>query len=378
MDFNYSEEQQMLADTLARFVADAYPLATRRKLAASQVGFSLDYWQQFADLGLLGLTVPEQYGGLDGAPADTLIVMQAFGRGLVLEPYVSTAVLGVALLSAAGTEQQKSQWLPAIAAGSKRLALAALEPEARFDLWHASTSAERIADVHVLNGRKSVVLHGDSADALIVSARTSGAECDHEGITLFVVDAKATGVEVKGFANIDGQRSAEVTLSNVVVGADAVIGGVDDGYELLEFAVDTGIAALCAEAVGCMEKLLEITAEYLRTRTQFGRAIGTFQALQHRVADMAIAIEQARSAAYLAAARVQEPNALERRKAVSAAKALVGRSGRYIGQQAVQLHGGMGMTDELAVGHYFKRLTCIDMTWGNSEHHTERYAEASL
>jgi alkylation response protein AidB-like acyl-CoA dehydrogenase len=353
-------------------------LATRRTLAASQFGFSPDYWQQFADLGLLGLIVPEQYGGLNGTPADTLIVMQAFGRGLVLEPYVSTAVLAVALLSAAGTEQHKSQWFPAIAAGSKRFALAALEPEARFDLWHVRTTAEKVADVHVLNGRKSVVLHGDSADALIVSARTSGTEGDHEGITLFVVDTKATGVEIKGFANIDGQRSAEVTLGNVVVGADAIIGSVDEGYEPLELAVDTGIAALCAEAVGCMEKLLEITAEYLRTRTQFGRTIGTFQALQHRVADMAIAIEQARSAAYLAAARLQEPDALERRKAVSAAKAPVGRSGRTIGQQAVQLHGGMGMTDELAVGHYFKRLTCIDMTWGNSEHHTERYGEASL
>lgn len=375
MDFNYSEEQQMLADTLARFVADAYPLEARRKLAASPLGFSQDHWQQFADLGLLGLNVPEQYGGLNGAPADTLIVMQAFGRGLVLEPYLSTAVIGVALLSASGTEQQKSRWLPDICAGSKRLALAALEPEARFDLWQVGTRAERVADHYVLNGRKSVVLHGDSADALIVSARTSATECDRDGITLFLIDAHADGIGIKGFANIDGQRSAEVTLDNVVVGADAVLGSVDEGYEQLEFTVDSGIAALCAEAVGCMEKLLEITAEYLRTRTQFGRAIGSFQALQHRVADMAIAIEQARSAAYFAAARVQEADPVERRKAVSAAKALVGRSGCFVGQQAVQLHGGMGMTDELAVGHYFKRLTCIDMTWGNAEHHTELYGE---
>lgn len=377
MDFNYSEEQQMLADTLNRFIADAYSLDARRKLAATQLGFSSGHWQQFADLGLLGLTVPEQYGGLDGTPADTLIVMQAFGRGLVLEPYLSTAVLAVALLSAAGTEQQKSRWLPAIAAGSSRLALAALEPEARFDLWQVGTRAERIADHHVLNGSKSVVLHGDSADALIVSARTIAAEGDREGITLFLVDARAAGVVIKGFASIDGQRSAEVTFDNVVVGADAIIGAVDEGYELLELTVDTGIAALCAEAVGCMEKLLEITAEYLRTRKQFGRSIGSFQALQHRVADMAIAIEQARSAAYFAAARVRGADRVERRKAVSAAKALAGRSGRYVGQQAVQLHGGMGMTDELAVGHYFKRLTCIDMTWGNTEHHTELYGETS-
>jgi alkylation response protein AidB-like acyl-CoA dehydrogenase len=375
MDFNYSEEQQMLADTLARFVEDAYPLEARRRLVATKPGFSPEYWEQFAELGLLGLNVPEQYGGLNGTPADTLIVMQAFGRGLVLEPYLSTAVLGVALLSMAGSEQQKSHWLPAIAAGSRRVALATLEPEARFDLWQIGTRAGRTADAFILNGRKSVVLHGDSADALIVSARTSGAADDREGITLFLVDANAAGVGIKGFANIDGQRSAEVTFENVILSAGDVIAAVDQGYEPLEFAIDTGIAALCAEAVGCMEKLLEITAEYLRTRTQFGRTIGTFQALQHRIADMAIAIEQARSAAYLAAARVSEPDALERRKAVSAAKALIGRSGRYVGQQAVQLHGGMGMTDELAVGHYFKRLTCIDMTWGNSEHHIERYGE---
>lgn len=373
MDFNYSEEQQMLADTLARFVADAYSLDARRKLAASKLGFSSEHWQQFADLGLLGLNIPEQHGGLNGTPADTLIVMQAFGRGLVLEPYLSTAVLGAALISASGSEQQQSQWLPAIAAGSKRLALATLEPESRFDLWHITTRAERIADHHVLNGCKSVVLHGDSADALIVSARTSADEDDRDGVTLFLVDANAVGVDIRGFPNIDGQRSAEVTFNNVVVPADAILGAVDEGYEPLELTVDTGIAALCAEAVGCMETLLEITTEYLRTRTQFGRPIGTFQSLQHRVADMAIAIEQARSAAYLAAARVQAPDLLQRRQAVSAAKALVGRSGRYVGQQAVQLHGGMGMTDELAVGHYFKRLTCIDMTWGNTEHHTERY-----
>jgi alkylation response protein AidB-like acyl-CoA dehydrogenase len=375
MDFNYSDEQQMLADTLARFVADAYPLEARRKLAASELGFSSEYWQQFADLGLLGLNIPEQHGGLGGTPADTLIVMQAFGRGLVLEPYLSTAVLGAALISASGSQQQQSNWLPAIAAGSKRLALATLEPESRFDLWHIATRAEQIADHYVLNGRKSVVLHGDSADALIVSARTSAGEGDCDGITLFLVDANAAGVGIQGFPNIDGQRSAEVTLHNVVVQADAIIGAVDAGYEPLELTVDTGVAALCAEAVGCMEKLLEITAEYLRARTQFGRAIATFQSLQHRVADMAIAIEQARSAAYLAAARVHDPDTLQRRRAVSAAKALVGRSGRYVGQQAVQLHGGMGMTDELAVGHYFKRLTCIDMTWGNTEHHTERYGE---
>ena len=375
MDFNYSDEQQMLADTVARFVADSYSLETRRKLAASELGFSARYWQEFAELGLLGLNVPEEAGGMNGTPVETMIVMHEFGRGLVLEPFLSTAVVAAALIGKTGSEPQQAQWLGAIAAGSKRLALATLEPGARFDLWQVGTQAEKSASGFLLNGRKCVVLNGDSADALIVSARTGGGESERDGITLFLIDANADGVHIKGFPNIDGLRSAEITLTKVAVSRDAVIGEVDRGYEPLERAVDTGVAALCAEAVGCMEKLLEVTAEHLRTRKQFGRAIGSFQALQHRIAEMAIAIEQARSCAYLAAARVQEANASERRKAVSAAKALVGRCGRFVGEQAVQLHGGMGMTDELAVGHYFKRLTCIDMTWGDTEHHTELYGE---
>ena len=375
MDFNYSEEQQMLADTLSRFVKHAYSLEVRRKLAASESGFSDDHWRHFAQQGLLGLNVPQEYGGLGGEPVETLIVMQALGRGLVLEPYLSTAVLGAGLLTAAGNAEQRSGWLPAIVDGTKRLALAALEPQARFDLAQVRTSAEPKAEGYVLNGRKSVVLHGDSADALIVSARTRGEDSEREGVSLFLVNADVSGLGVRGFPSIDGQRCAEVTLSNVFVGRDAMIGAVDGGHALLEQCVDTGIAALCAESVGCMEMVLEITVDYLRTRTQFGRPIGTFQVLQHRVADMAIAIEQARSAAYLAAGRLRDSDSVERRKAISAAKALVGRSGRYVGQQAIQLHGGMGMTDELAVGHYFKRLTCIDMTWGDAQHHTELYAQ---
>jgi alkylation response protein AidB-like acyl-CoA dehydrogenase len=375
MDFNYSEEQQMLADTLERFIADHYAIDTRRKLAASELGFSQAHWQQFAELGLLGLQVPEAHGGLNGTPADSLIVMNYIGRGLVLEPYLSTAVLAAGLLAKAGSESQQQQFLPAIAAGTRRIALATLEPAGRFDLWHIGLRAARHEHGFVLNGKKCVVLHADSADALIVSTRTAGIDNERSGVSLLLIDRHAPGVTINGFTNIDGQRSAEISFTDVLVNSDALIGHLDAGYELLEWTVDRGIAALCAEAVGCMEKLLEITAEYLRTRQQFGRAIGSFQALQHRVADMAIAIEQARSAAFLAAAKVDVADARERRKAISAAKYLVGRSGRYVGQQAVQLHGGMGMTDELAVGHYFKRLTCIDMTWGNSEHHTELFGE---
>ena len=361
----------MLADTVGRFVDDAYALEARRKLAAGALGFSEEHWQLFAELGLLGLNVPEQHGGLGNTPMETFIVMHAFGRGLVLEPYWSTAVVAANLISAVGNSDQQSQWLPAIVEGSKRFALATFEPEARFDLAEIRSRAERTATGYVLNARKAVVPHGASADVLIVSARTDGPCMSRRGISLFVVDAHAPGVTIEGFPNIDGQRSAEITLRDVSVGSDAVIGEFNGGYVPLEYAVDVGLAALCAEAVGCMEQLITVTAEYLRTRRQFGRPIGTLQALQHRIADMAIATEQARSAALFAAARVGDADVSTRRKAVSAAKAMVGRSGRTVGQLAVQLHSGMGMTDELAVGHYFKRLTCIDMTWGNADHHTE-------
>lgn len=375
VDFNYTEEQQMLADTVERFIADAYPLEKRRQLAASTLGFSAEYWQQFAEMGLLGLMVPEQYGGLGSSSVEALIVMQALGRGLVLEPYASTAIVAARLLTAYGNDQQKADWLPSIAEGSKRFALATFEPQARFDLAHIGSRAERSLTGFLLNARKAIVMHASSADVLIVSARTSGDENDRSGVTMFAVDAKASGVSIEGFPNIDGQRSAEVTLRDVALEASAVIGHIDGGIEPLEYAVDVGLVALCAEAVGCMEQLIAVTAEYLRTRRQFGRAIGTFQALQHRVAEMTVATEQARSAALMAAARVEDPDRAQRRKAISAAKALVGRSGRTVGQLAVQLHGGMGMTDELAVGHYFKRLTCIDKTWGDSDHHTELVGE---
>jgi alkylation response protein AidB-like acyl-CoA dehydrogenase len=375
MDLGYSAEQQMLADTVRRFIDREYSFEARRKLAGTDAGFSEDNWRLLADLGLLGLNVPEQFGGLGSGPVDTLIVMQALGRGLVVEPYLSTAVVGAALLSEAGSAEQKQAMLPGIVAGTRRLALAVLEPEGRFDLWRVATTATHSGDSYLLNGRKSVVLHGQSADTLIVSARTGGAVGDEAGISLFLVDARAPGVASVGFPTIDGQRCAEIRLSNVAVAASAAVGPVGAAYALLESTVDRGIAALCAEAVGAMERLIEITAEFLRTRKQFGKPLGSFQALQHSMADMLVALEQARSMALLAAARVGDPDPAERRRAVSAAKAMIGRCGRAIGERAVQLHGGMGMTDELCVGYYFKRLTCIDMTWGNTDHHVELYGK---
>ncbi|TDN59243.1 acyl-CoA dehydrogenase [Paraburkholderia sp. BL10I2N1] len=373
MDFTLVEEQQMLADVVGRFVDNEYGFEARRRLAATPQGWSAEHWSTLAKMGLLALNVPEQYGGLAASPAETMIVMEAFGRGLVLEPYLSSAVLGTRLIGRAAHETHKASWLNSLAGGTLKTALATLEPGARFDLWNVTTMARASGTGYVLNGRKGVVLHGDSADVLLVSARTSGGATDTAGITLFAVDAKAPGVTVKGFPALDGQRVAEITLAEVEVGADAVLGAVGEGYPLLEWTVDHGIFALCAEAVGTMAKLADLTYDYLRTRKQFGSPIGKFQALQHRAADILTAVEQARSMVYFAAAKLDGDDASESHRAVCAAKAMIGRSGRFIAQQAVQLHGGMGMTDELSVGWYVKRLTCIDMTWGNIEHHVELY-----
>lgn len=375
MDFSLSQEQQMLVDTLQRFTLKEYPFESRRRLAQSDLGFSSDNWNAFADLGLLGLILPEELGGMGGGSADTLLVMEQFGRALVLEPFISTAVLGASLIAELGTSDQKQELLPAVIEGRRLIASAFLEPAARFDLWHVESTAVRRDDGFVLDGRKAVVLDGASADLLIVSARSSGAATDRAGISLFLVDAHTDGVTVRGFPSIDGGRTAELELSAVHLPAAALLGEISGAYDAMEKAVDRGIAALCAEALGVVDKLIEITAEHLLTRTQFGQAIGKFQALQHRIAEMKIAAEQARAMAYCAASGMAHPQIRERRRALSAAKSMIGRTGRFVAQQSIQLHGGMGMTDESAVGHYCKRLNCIDMSWGNWVHHQDLYSQ---
>ena len=361
MNFVLTEEQQMLADTVARFVQ-----------AQGDVGAC---GERLADLGLFGLNVPEAYGGIGAGPVETMIVMEGLGRGLAREPFIATGVIAARVLARHGSAAQKDRFLGPIAEGQLQFALAALEPQARYDLHDVSTAATREGDGWRLAGAKSVVLHGDSADWLLVTARTRSTPTADEGLSLLLVDAKSPGVSVQGFPTIDGRRAAEVRFDKVHVAADGLVGAVDQGLALAEWALDQGLAALAAEAVGAMDRLTELTCEYLATRKQFGAAIGSFQALQHRAADMRIAVEQARALALMAAAHVDSADANERRRAASAAKAMAGRSGRYVGQQATQLHGGMGMTDEMACGHYFKRLTAIDMTWGNTEHHIERYGE---
>jgi len=373
MDFSYSDEQKLLIDSVERFVLDDYDFDTRKAILKSEDGFRRDLWQQFGELGWLAVPFAEEDGGLGGSAVETMIIMEAFGKGLVVEPYLSTVVLAGGLLKAGGTPDQKAAILPELMAGSLLAAVGYAEPTSRFNLADVSTKAEKAGEGWKLSGHKSVVLHGPMADKLIVSARTSGGQRDEKGITLFLIDAGAKGVTRRDYPTVDGLRASEVTLEGVEVGPGDVVGAVDGGFELLEQVVDEAIAAICAEAVGAMEKLYKTTIEYARTRVQFGQPIGRFQVIQHRLVDMYMAYEQAKSMALMANLKLTAPRD-ERRKAISAAKVQIGKSGRLVGQQAVQIHGGMGMTDELNVGHYFKRLTMIDTLFGNVDHHLKRYA----
>ncbi len=371
MDFNLDDDQRMLDDMVRRVLAKEYSLKQRAVITESALGTSPAVWAQFAELGLLGLNVPLDCGGLGASPLETLIVMEAFGAALVVEPYLSTCVVGARLLATAGTTAQRDTHLAGIAAGSWKCAIAALEPDSGFDLDAVKTMAVRAGDAWVINGSKTVVLHGNCADAFIVSANT-----DVGGlISLFLIDAGTPGLRTRHFPTLDGQRISELTLEDVQVSATALLGSEGGGAETLDHAIDFGIAALCSEAVGAAARLLDMTLEYVRSRKQFGQAIGRFQAVAHRVAEMQSAIEQARSITLQAFASV-DADPRQRRLAICAAKTLVGEAGRFVGEQAVQLHGGIGMTDELPVGRYLKRLTAIDMTWGSADHHVGRYSLA--
>jgi pimeloyl-CoA dehydrogenase small subunit len=376
MDFDLSDEQRLLKDSVERLLADRYDFDARKKHAATPEGFSLDLWAQYAELGLLALPFAEQHGGFGGGPVETMIVMEAFGGALALEPYLATVILSGGLIQQAGSDAQKADLLPKIADGSLRLAFAHAERQARYDLADVAVKARREGTGWVLDGEKSLVLHGDTADKLIVSAREHGARRDHGGIALFIVDAKAEGVSRRGYPTQDGMRAAEITLAHVKVGPENVLGKPGEAMPVIERVVDVAIAALCAEAVGAMGAMHAQTVEYLKTRKQFGTHIGAFQALQHRSVEMFVALEQARSMTMFATMMAQEEDAAERHKAIAGAKVQIGRSGKFVGQQAIQLHGGVGMTMELKVGHYFKRTAMIDVMFGDADYHLAKVAEA--
>ncbi len=377
MDFELSDDQTLLQESVARFVRDNYSFEQRRKLVDTDQGFSDAYWSQFAELGWLGMPFSEEAGGYGGTPIETMIMLEEFGKGLVAEPYVSTVVLAGGAIALGGSAAQQQEIVPAIAEGNLKLALAFAERQSRYNLADVETKAEKSGGDYVLTGEKSVVFGAPAANKFVVSARTAGGSRDEAGVTLFLVDATADGVSVRGYPTVDGMRAGEVSLKGVKVAGDAVVGAVDQGFGVLEQTIDLAIAATAAEAVGAMSALNDMTLEYIKTREQFGQPIGKFQVLQHRMVDMFIAHEEAKSMAMMAAMRISDDAADERRKAASAAKVQIAKSARFVGQQAIQLHGGIGMTDEYAAGHYFKRLTMIDRSFGDGDYHLARFGALS-
>lgn len=373
MNFDLSAEQSGIRDSLRRFISKSYGFEQRRTLAR-QKSYSSEAWSTYAELGILALPFPEEVGGLGGSGVDVMLVMESFGEGLLLEPYVSTIVLCGGLLTQVSGEH--ADILCDIIEGRRHLAFAGFEPDGRYTASCVTTRAEALSNQWHLNGRKSMVYDSPFADTFVVSARVGGGVTDRDGIALFVVDAHAPGVEVRPYGTHDGSTAAEIVLKNVRVDSTALVGTVGEAMPLIEKALDRTVAAQCAEAVGIMASLKEQTIQHLQTRKQFGQPIGKFQALRHRVAEMAVQLEQARAMALLAAVYVDCDDAALRASTVSGAKAFVSRCARFVGQEAVQLHGGMGLTDELAIGHGFKRLTMLEAAYGDSDYHLARYSDA--
>ncbi|HEX7912669.1 MAG TPA: acyl-CoA dehydrogenase [Paraburkholderia sp.] len=371
MNFQHTEDRRMLADTLNRFIGEQYDFNARDRIARSAEGFSKDLWSRFAELGVIGALFDEADGGFGGAGFDIAVVFESLGRGLVVEPFLDTLIVGRAV-ARSGNDAQKAL-LGELMEGSRIVALAHGEPESHYELSRVTTRAQRSGNTWQLNGAKAVVQHGENASLFLVSARTSGEDDAQEGVTLFLVPRDTAGVSVRGYRKIDGGRAAEVMFGNVTLGDDALLGTVGEGFATLEYATGCGVLALCAEAVGAMDVAKDHTLEYLRTRKQFGVPIGSFQALQHRMADLLLEIEQARSAVINAAAALGAERKV-RERAVSAAKYSIGRIGTLVAEECIQLHGGIGMTWELPLAHYAKRLVMIDHQLGDEDHHLERFA----
>src|SRR5260370_851224 len=378
MDFDLSEEQRLLKESVDGLLGSSYDFDQRKKYAAEKGGWSKSLWNKLAEQGLLGLPFSEDDGGFGAGAVETMIVMEALGKALVLGPYLATVVIGGGFLRRGGSAEQKAAHIPGIIDGSKTFAFAQLEKNSRYALHDVATSAKKKGAGWVIDGEKFVVLNGETADTLIVTARTKGAQRDKAGVGVFLVPANAKGVTRKGYPTQDGLHAADITLTGVEIGADAAIGDPADGLALVERVVDEARTAICAEAVGIMDESLKTTVEYLKTRKQFGVPIGSFQTLQHRAADMFVALEQARSMSMFATMANDFDNAKERATAAAAAKVPVGKSSKFVGQQSSQLHGGMGMTMEAKIGHYFKRLTMIENSFGDTDYHLRRVTNTVL
>ncbi len=373
MNFSLNEEQMMLQDSIEKFINNDYDFETRQKIAASKAAFSPDVWRTFAELGWTAVPFSEDDGGFDGGAIELMVMMQLFGRALVVEPYLANIVLAGGILRRTASPEQKEKWLHPIIAGDLQAALAFVEPQSRYDIANIATAAAADGDAWTLNGNKGFILNGGNADLFIVPARSGGAQADQDGITLFAVPADSDGVTCNAYATVDGQQAAEVTFENVFVDAGAVLGKVGGGYAALDAVIDEATLAVCAEAVGIMQILREKTLEYSKSRIQFGVPIGSFQALQHRMVDMLTDCEQSISL-LLWATMVNASDSADAKQAISAIKYQIGTAGQKVGQEAVQIHGGMGMSWELDIAHYFKRLTAIGQMFGNADWHLDKLA----
>ena len=376
MDFSVSEEQSMLSDVIAKFIDNDYDFETRQKIAESEKGFSEELWKSFAEMGWTAVPFGEDDGGLGGGPVELMLMMEQFGRGLLVEPFLANIVLAGGILRRVASGDQKSKYLAPLIEGGLQAALAFAEPQSRFNINNIATTATKTDDGYLLNGRKAMVLNGGAADLLIIPARTSGEQSDLDGISLFSIDASAAGVNRKSYITVDAQQAAEIELVDVSVTADSILGQEGEGYSALQSTVDEATLAVCAEAVGIMRTMHDKTVEYTKQRVQFGVPIGSFQALQHRMVETLMACEQSKSL-LLWSAMVNTSGADDARQSISALKHQIGTAGVSVAKEAVQIHGGMGVTWELDISHFFKRMTAINILFGDADYHLDRYVEMS-
>ncbi|MFC3609336.1 acyl-CoA dehydrogenase family protein [Stutzerimonas tarimensis] len=374
MNFNLTDEQRMLQQAISRLVRTEYGFEHRQSFSALAEGFSSAFWQQLSELGLCAVALPEAYGGFGGGGVEVMLVMTELGRGLTLEPYLQSAVLGSGLLAQLGSEAQLDHWLPRLGSGEVRFAVAFEEPQNHYQLHAVQTHAERVEGGWRLSGRKAVVMGGHAADQILVSARVAGASHDPHGISVFMVDPEAAGVARRAYPTMDGRRASDLFLDDVFIGAEHLLGEPGEALAAMRYQQGRAIAAQCADMVGAMQVACELTLDYLKTRRQFGQPIGQFQALQHRMVDMQTELELATSMTVLAASYADADESTERSRALAAAKYICVRAGRYIAEQAIQLHGGIGLTWEYSLGHYAKRLVMASHELGDDDHHLDAYA----